>query len=663
MKKLRPIALLLLVLASAALTLGADRAVEAIPLMGLELPPLDVQAVLVIGNGLLALLGLSLFLFRQPQSEVLPPRQWKPPPEVQQPTLWPGADAKPRPTPQRSPEPPTLDAVVLSVPQGAGVPQLRTDPTPTVRELPEMPIPASPMPAPAAPPPAGNTAAPPPAASSTGTAVVAVKPPPPPAAQMQPPKRLRMEAEDREFLPAALEILETPPSPIRIALMVAICSGFTAALVWSWFGHLEIHAVAQGKVQPQGRSKVVQPLEPGRIVAIHVENGARVAAGDAVADLDPTETVADEASTKRDLEAMAGEMARRTTAIRLAVAMPSGAAQPSIEGVAFPDGIDVGVRQREQRVLEAELGQLFSSMETLRAQRSEKLAQGERLYMSIKARQHLMTLMQERVDIRQSIEDKQQGYRARVIDALQELERERTTLAGEQGQLIETQAGMIALERRISGTRAEFVADQTQKLAEAERKHDRLTQDLVKARSKATRTRLTAPIGGTVQQLAVTTIGQVVTSGQALMTIVPTDTPIEIEAMILNQDVGFVEAGQVAVVKVEAFPFTRYGTIEGSVVKVSREAVDEREATGLADAAGTTRPQGGLAGQAPRGQQSLVFPAIISLSRTTLNIDGKDVALTPGMTVTIEVQTGQRRVIDYLLSPIIEVRSKAGRER
>ena len=160
-----------------------------------------------------------------------------------------------------------------------------------------------------------------------------------------------------------------------------------------------------------------------------------------------------------------------------------------------------------------------------------------------------------------------------------------------------------------------------------------------------------------------TTVGQVVSSAQALMTIVPLENPLEIEAMILNQDIGFVANGQTAVVKVEAFPFTRYGTIDAKVLKISREAVEEREASNLSDAAGAARAQGS-AGSTQQGRgQTLVFPAIISLDRHSIVVDGREVPLTAGMSVTIEIRTGQRRMIDYLLSPLREIGSKAGHER
>jgi hemolysin D len=222
---------------------------------------------------------------------------------------------------------------------------------------------------------------------------------------------------------------------------------------------------------------------------------------------------------------------------------------------------------------------------------------------------------------------------------------------------------MESLQRKIEEAATQFIADQAQKLATIEQKRDHVEQDLIKAASKAGHTVLKAPIDGTVQALAVHTLGQVVSPGQAVLTVVPLVGPIEVEAMIANQDIGFVEAGEPAVVKVEAFPFTRYGTIDGSVVKVSRDAVDQRDANDLSDAASAAKPQNPQSSAAAGRTQNLVFPATVSLAQRSLQIDGKDFALIPGMAVTVEIKTGRRRAIDYVLSPLREFTSQAARER
>jgi hemolysin D len=465
----------------------------------------------------------------------------------------------------------------------------------------------------------------------------------------------RRQPSDREFLPAALEILDTPPSPIRIALLWFICIAFATALAWAYFGWIDIHAIAQGKIQPSGRSKVVQPLEPGKVAAVGVENGSRVKAGDLLMELDPTDTTADREALARDLQAGDAEIMRRRAAIAAARSNASKAE------ILFSGETDESVRMRETNVLNADLAQLASGLEGVRGQMAEKAAQKTRFEMSAAAGERLLKVLKERVDMRDALRAKEYGSRAAVIDALQEMEREATVLASDKGQALEAAAAIGSLDRKLGQMTDNFVADQMGKLADAERKRDRTAQELVKARSKSERTRLRAPINGTVQQLAVTTIGQVVSSGQPLMTIVPIDGSIEVEAMILNQDIGFIEPGQVASVKVEAFPFTRYGAVEATVVKVSRDAVDERAAAGLSDATATSKPQ--MTDASSSRTQSLVFPAILRLNDTHMNIDGKTVPLSAGMAVTVEIKPGARRAIDYVMSPLREVTARAGHER
>jgi hemolysin D len=482
---------------------------------------------------------------------------------------------------------------------------------------------------------------------------------PVPVAQPTLPPRspVRLRAEDREFLPAAVEIVESPPSPIAIGFIWATCALFAAALVWSYFGWMEIHAVASGKIQPSGQSKVVQPLEPGQVVALMVENGSRVKAGQALLELDPTETAAEEEAMNRDLESAAAEGARRQATVEAAKS------DREVIAIRFPSIISQPIREREEAVLIADLAHLNAMLNALKAQAAQTRAAIGRLTESISARDKVIALAKERVEMRELVERKGAGSRLQIIDALERYQTEVTTLVGEQGQLHESTAALEATEKKIVETRSQFIADQTQKLAEAERKIDRLAQDLIKARSKLARTRLNAPVAGAVQQLAVTTIGQVVTSGQALMTIVPPDAPLEIEAMILNKDIGFVRVGQPAVVKVEAFPFTRYGAVDGTVTKISADAVDMRNAPNLSEAAATVRPQGAPSSQSKGGGPEMAFPATISLARRAMNIDGREVNLSPGMTVTVEIQTGQRRVIDYVLSPLRETVSQAAHER
>jgi len=470
-------------------------------------------------------------------------------------------------------------------------------------------------------------------------------------------RKLRLAAEDREFLPAALEILETPPSPVAVSLIWLIFAIFAVALAWSYFGQVEIYATASGKIQPSGRSKVVQPLEPGRVVATLVENGRVVHEGDILLKLDPTETAADEEAAERDLESTNAEVARRRVAITAAKLDPI-----ETSPIQFSTSLSSQFRRREESVLAADLAELAATLGGLKSQMAQQQASVRRLTDSIAQRERVIAVTKERVEMKDFLDKKGVGARLQVIDATERYESERATQVDEQGQLLEAKAAFEATEKKLTETVTHFAADQTQKLLEAERKTDRLAQELIKARSKNARTLVKAPISGVVQQLAITTLGQVVTSGQALMTIVPLDAKLEIEALILNKDIGFVRVGQPAVVKLEAFPFGRYGTLAGTVSNVSSDAIDMRNAPNLSEAAATVRPQGAPSGSSANGPE-LVFPATIALSSRTIDVGGSEAILSPGMTATVEIATGKRRIIDFVLSPLREVVSKTGHER
>jgi hemolysin D len=469
---------------------------------------------------------------------------------------------------------------------------------------------------------------------------------------------------DRHFLPQTLEILETAPSPTRTALMLAICTILTTAIAAAWLCKIDVYAQARGKVQSIGRSKVIQPLDTGKVVAIYVANSAHVKRGDTLLVLDPTEASADLAEHARQLAEYAAEIARRSTAI----AMARSRTFDSVPAIPFDvaAGIDPSLRARETGVLAADVSQLKSALASLEARGAEIRAQKEALEQTIASQGHLIDTLRERLEIRQALEKKSWEAHVNVIDAAETLARETTSLVDHRGQLLQADATLRSVARQEEETIAKFIDDNSQQRASVAAKLDDVRQEAVKSSAKTERTRLVSPIDGTVQELGVTTLGQVVTSGQQLMTIVPDAGPIEIEALISNEDIGFIAVGQEAVVKVDTFPFTIYGTLVGRVSGISRDAVDaadRAEALPTADAAATAESaETGAAARVP-GTQNFVFPVTVSLGDSTIMVDGKALTLSPGMTVNVEVRTTTRRVIDYLLSPLQQIGSEAFHER
>jgi hemolysin D len=484
-----------------------------------------------------------------------------------------------------------------------------------------------------------------------------------------------VSGRNREFLPAALEILETPPPPLPVALMLTICAFFTLAFAWSFVGRLDINAVAPGKIEATGHVKVVQPLDPGKVTAIHVGNGTHVKAGDLLVELDPAEAAADERAARTSLETDLAEIARRRCAIEGAraahgEALRNGSATAVLEGlaadprprIAWDDTIPQTVRLREEAVLIGDLLQIADTLHTLDQQIAAKQATSQRLHMSIGYQNTLIKTLDERVGMRQDAIDLKVGTKSNLYDAKEELEKSQSMLASDQGQLIETDAAVVELQSEKVKALSQFIADNENKLADVDRKADEARETLAKASAKLSHTKLYAPIDGIVQQFSVTTLGQVVAAGQQIAVVTPSDAALRVEALVANADIGFVRVGQEVAVKLDAFPFTRFGALHGKVIAIATGAVDEQEAK-RTFANATSASNGGSNPSAPGQPESFVFPVTVAIEETAMHADGVTVPLAPGMTASVDIRAGSRRIIDYLLSPLAKTASEAMTER
>jgi hemolysin D len=470
------------------------------------------------------------------------------------------------------------------------------------------------------------------------------------------PSAPRRRRADNAFLAPALEILETPPSPVRVALIWIICALAAASIAWAYFGRIDIIAVAQGKFQPTGRVKVIEPLETGKVAALHVFNGSRVAAGDILVEFDRSSAEADAQSARAGLASSRAEAARRSAALAAAEARSFD----PIPTISWPDETPPALRAREQRVLAADLGQLAAALASLEAQRAQKQAERDQLLLTIGTQKNLVATLQERVDMRTTVAERN-GNKAAVIDATETLQYQITQLAIQQGQLASASRALDVFDKDMQKAIEAFRAENAEKLSEAERQAEDLEQKLAKAEAAIEHLTLKAPIAGTVQASALTTIGQVVTSGQEVMRIVSEDAGLEIEVYVLNKDIGFVKPGQEAVVKIESFPFTQYGTVAARVTRVARDSIPEPEAN--QNEGDPARAANSSAFAGAQRTQNLVFPVTLEPETATIGIDGRPVPLTPGMAANVEIKTGSRRILEFIFSPLVEVVGGAARER
>ncbi|WP_345774884.1 HlyD family type I secretion periplasmic adaptor subunit [Rhizobium sp. K102] len=328
----------------------------------------------------------------------------------------------------------------------------------------------------------------------------------------------------------------------------------------------------------------------------------------------------------------------------------------------FAASIPAEIRTREALLYTSDLEQLASTLDSLAAQRNQQFAALKRYTEMIAAQQALVATLTDRVTMRSNLVDLSAGSRSGVIDAVEVKQKEEATLAEQIGQRAEAETAIVTATSEGLKAIKTFVADNAQKQAQASREIDEKEQQLVRAAKRLESMTIKSPIKGIVQTSAITTVGQVVTAGAELMRIVPDDASLEIEAYLPNRDIGFVSPGQPAVIKVEAFPFTRYGTLNGTVTRVATDAIPEPDAQQLEG-----QPAKELQSVIPIGNaqrvQNLVFPIVIKPNVASIDIDGTRVALSPGMSVTVEVKTGSRRILEYLYSPLAEIASQAMQER
>jgi membrane fusion protein, hemolysin D len=461
-----------------------------------------------------------------------------------------------------------------------------------------------------------------------------------------PNARSRRDRDELAFLPAALEIVETPPSPIGRAIGVTIIALFCLALAWTAFGKIDIVASAPGKIIASGRTKIIQPFETGVVRAIHVRDGMSVKAGDALIELDPTMNLAERNHFQSDLLSAQLDIARLRAALTedgdpLANFHPPQDAPPALIAM-------------QRQFLLSQTAEHRAKVAALDRQRAQKEAERGTIGATISK------LVQQRVNIRETLYDKQLGSKLVFLETLQALLEQQQDLQVQKSKYQEAEAAVAAIIETRAQTVAEFRRTLLDELNKAEAKAAGLVQDLAKAEQRTRFQTLTAPVDGVVQQLAIHTVGGVVTPAQSLLVVVPVDSHLEIEAMVSNRDIGFVHTGQDVEIKVDTFTFTRYGLLHGKVLSVSRDAISRDKPQDKPNEKGA--PGDNVTTSKPKGQE-LAYAARISLGRTQMQVEDNLVNLGMGMAVTAEIKTGSRTVLSYLLSPILKYKQESLRER
>ena len=425
-----------------------------------------------------------------------------------------------------------------------------------------------------------------------------------------------------EFLPAAEEIVETPAAPLGALVVWLVTLLLIVALVWSYFGKIDIVAVANGKISTEGSTKIIQPAISGVVTNINVHEGQRVKKGETLLALDKTTAEKDVATANQSLSAARVE---RDILRRLAV---GGNTDEIINNADLPDETKAMLRQ-------------FASSQTALSAARQQAVNGtisnyqQQLQFNQQAKNQLETNVQNlknrKAEIEKQLPNANPVDKLRLQNELSNIDQRITSadsaVLGQNQQLLQSQSALAQAQNQSQTQNAETNSAFSNQIIAAEKRIIELENNLVKAKQILAQTTITAPVDGTVLSLTVKTIGGVVNAGQQLAQIVPEKVSLYVDAALDNQDVGFVKSGQRVVVKVATYPFQRYGYLEGTVENISPDAIQD-------------------------DKKGLIYKAKIKLNDEKSSKQNQ-LKLLPGMSVSAEITTGQRRIIEFFLDPLM----------
>ena len=430
------------------------------------------------------------------------------------------------------------------------------------------------------------------------------------------------------FASDALAMQLQPPPYVMRMVSLSICAMAALTLLFASCSSMDIVVSAQGRVIPSGKSKVVQPLEPGLVLAVFVRDGQWVREGDVLVELDPTQTGADRERVQREYWEAQADVLRCKAQLDGKVRFDA------------PQDIPAEIVANQLAMLQGRLTEQRAKLAGLGADMVKRQSDADAIQSNIAQLRNSLPLIQQKHQMREALSKTGHIAQTSVIDAKLELINAEKDLAVQTNRLSESLANYQAAVEQRAQTLAEFKSRTSTELVEALKKRDVAQQEFIKTTQRHAQQTLRAPIDGVVQQLAVSTVGGVVTAAQPLLTLVPDNAPLELEAQVMNRDIGHVHVGQRVINKVETYDFTRYGYIDGEVLWVGTDAIQDTKL-------------------------GLVYPVRIKLDQTqTPNaVNGRKGLVTAGMNVTADIRTDERRMIEYLLAPMLRYKQEAMRER
>lgn len=442
------------------------------------------------------------------------------------------------------------------------------------------------------------------------------------------------------FLPAALEIQESPPNPLARWLAWGLLALVVIAIAWALLGHINIVASAEGKIIPSSRVKQVQPLEKGVVKALLVSEGEYVTQGQPLIELDTTLTQADKKRLESELHSAKLRLAVSSGVLGLLEKPNAQITASFIDSYLLDIPADTLAHDAAlyKNMLRQQWLQYQSQLSVLQNGLAKTRAEQAATQEVIAKLEQTLPIAQKRATTLKTLHGKDFVSENDYLTVEQERIQQTQDLAAERQRLKQLHAAAAEVGEQINLHKAQSSGTLLAEITELQRQIASLEEEFTKASDLNAKQVLYAPVAGRVQELAVNTVGGVVTEAQQLMLVIPDEEQLEVEVFLENKDIGFVRKGMAAEIKIHTFPFTKYGVIDADVTNISDDAtVDEK--------------------------RGLIYRMQLRMAQNTLWVDGKEVKLQPGMAVTAEVQTGERRIIEFFMTPLQRYGQESLRER
>lgn len=436
-----------------------------------------------------------------------------------------------------------------------------------------------------------------------------------------------LNEKEREFLPAALEVIEAPPSMVSRVITYTMFTLVAIGLLWSWFGKVDEVAIAYGKVIPVGQVKTLQAEDKAVVKLIHVKEGQLVKEGDLLIELDPTVSAADLARYRKEAAYYSLEIERLLSERDGAPFIPSN---PEYD----PRDVEYQSRLRQSREMEYRTRSATAASAVREAEAALRSAR-----ILLEKLKEQLAWAQEKERMYERLVQEGGFSKVQLMDQSAKRMELAQNVATQTSDIVKAESVLAQNREKLNTITAERFRDITAKLVEDRKLLQTALEEVKKAQEKNRLSRIVAPVSGKVNQLSVFTIGGVVTPAQVLMVIVPEGTALEIEAWAANKDVGFLKIGQQAAVKLETFNFQKYGTLDAEVVELSGDAKEDKE------------------------KGTLLYRIALRLKQDKVLVDHSYIPVSTGMAAVAEIKIKQKRIIEFFLDPFKRYQDEALRER